>query len=124
MKKRGLRTYVSIVVSLMNEEENDTFEEFIDATDELVEVSAEEELQPHISLNALTGESSFKTMRVVGIVANKYKIHILVDTGSTHNFLDVAMAKRIGCKVIQTKPMTVSVAGGKKLMSMCVCKDF
>ena len=63
-------------------------------------------------------------MRVVGIVANRYKIHILVDTGSTHNFLDVAMAKRMGCKVIQTKPMTVSVAGGKKLMSMGVCKDF
>lgn len=34
------------------------------------------------------------------------------------------MAKRMGCKVIQTKPMTVSVAGGKKLMSMGVCKDF
>ena len=114
----------SLVVSPMNDEEDDSVEEFVDAIDELVEVSAEEELQPHISLNAFTGENSFKTMRVVGIVANRYKIHILVDTGSTHNFLDVAMAKRMGCKVLQTKPMTVSVAGGKKLMSMGVCKDF
>ncbi|GJZ37219.1 hypothetical protein Tco_0583410 [Tanacetum coccineum] len=47
---------------------------------------------PQISLNALTGITSYRTMRVIGHFG-KQKIHILIDPGSTHNFVDVFMAK-------------------------------
>ncbi|GKG11885.1 hypothetical protein Tco_0346122, partial [Tanacetum coccineum] len=57
-----------------------------------------------ISLNALTGVSSFKTMRIIRWV-DKHGLHILIDTGSTHNFLDVTTAKNIGCHIKPTCPL-------------------
>jgi len=48
---------------------------------------------PHISINALCGNQSFQTMRVTGM-SGKTSIHILIDLGSTYNFLDVAIAKK------------------------------
>ncbi|GKD45444.1 hypothetical protein Tco_1270089 [Tanacetum coccineum] len=43
---------------------------------------------PLISLNALTGKNSYRTMRVRAYVG-KNVVHTLVDCGSTHNFLDL-----------------------------------
>ncbi|GKE95612.1 hypothetical protein Tco_1580467 [Tanacetum coccineum] len=42
---------------------------------------------PHISLHALNGVHNYQTMRVVGFVG-KFIIHIVIDTGSTHNFVN------------------------------------
>ena len=44
--------------------------------------------EPCISVNALSGIQGYQTMRVVGFVGRK-PIHILIDSGSTHNFLDL-----------------------------------
>ncbi|GJW61807.1 retrotransposable element Tf2 [Tanacetum coccineum] len=71
----------------------------------------EEEVMPHISLNAMTGVISYQTMRVKGHV-KKQVLHLLVDCGSTHNFLDLHAAKRLGCKMRKTCPLQVSVANG------------
>lgn len=49
---------------------------------------------PEISLHALTGSLNLKTMRVVGIVGGQ-KVVILIDSGSTHNFLDHFIVKRV-----------------------------
>ncbi|GKB17084.1 putative mitochondrial protein [Tanacetum coccineum] len=60
--------------------------------DETVVDSGLVDLQaPLISLNALTRANNFKTMRVIG-TNSKNTIHILIDCGSTHNFLDKNMA--------------------------------
>ncbi|GKB03552.1 retrotransposon-related protein [Tanacetum coccineum] len=109
----------SLIVWADDEEE----EEFLDA-DETLADSAQEEMQPQISLNALSGISSFQTMRVIGLVAKGHKLHILVDSGSTHNFLDINMAKRLGCKIRSTCPLAVSVAGGRDMVTVSMCKDF
>jgi hypothetical protein len=55
---------------------------------------------------------------------NKHELHILVDSGSTHNFLDINVAKILGCNIRQTCPSTVTVAGGKQLLSVSECKGF
>ncbi|GJW85685.1 retrovirus-related pol polyprotein from transposon TNT 1-94 [Tanacetum coccineum] len=56
---------------------------------------------PHILLNALSGIPTHNTMRVRGHVL-KHILHILMDSGSTHNFLDIYMAKRLewGCEMV------------------------
>ncbi|GJS34368.1 putative mitochondrial protein [Tanacetum coccineum] len=59
-------------------------------------------------------------MRVKGRVGKKV-VHILIDCGSTHNFLDVHTAKKLGCKLAKTTPMQVSVANGQRMMSTSVC---
>ncbi|GKB34589.1 hypothetical protein Tco_0879531 [Tanacetum coccineum] len=59
------------------------------------ELTMQDEI-PQISLNALNGFNTFQTMRVTGKVG-KHELHILVDFGSTHNFLDVNVPKHVGC---------------------------
>ncbi|GJZ02922.1 gypsy/ty3 retroelement polyprotein [Tanacetum coccineum] len=54
----------------------------------------------------------------------KHVLHILVDCGSTHNFFDDNVAKRIGCLLKDTCPLAVTVGGGKQLISTQECKDF
>lgn len=49
---------------------------------------------PEISLHALTSSLNLKTMRVVGKVGGQ-KVVILIDSGSTHNFLDHSIVKRV-----------------------------
>ena len=50
----------------------------------------EEETDPEITLYALVGSPSLGTMRVKGRV-NSVLLVILVDSGSTHNFIDAAV---------------------------------
>lgn len=78
---------------------------------------------PYISLNALAGINAYQTMRVKGYVG-KQIVHILIDSGSTHNFLDLATAKRLGCRMFGTNPLQVAVPGGHKLVSNYECKQF
>ncbi|GJX53783.1 gypsy/ty3 retroelement polyprotein [Tanacetum coccineum] len=100
-----------------------TEEEFVNANDSLEEIG-NEEVQPQISLNALHGMSSFQTLRVVGLYADKHEFHILVDSGSTYNFLDINMAKKLGCSIKKTCPLSITVAGERQLVSVSECKGF
>lgn len=51
-----------------------------------------------ISLNAITGVSYYTTMRVRGIHGNKI-LYVLIDSGSTHNFVDKRLTEVLGCKL-------------------------
>ncbi|KAA8519441.1 hypothetical protein F0562_013684 [Nyssa sinensis] len=100
------------------EEEEDVFE---DVVQEMEKEDVQEELQ--ISVHALSGSLSYKTMRIKGKV-KKNMVTILIDSGSTHNFLDPTMAKRTGASIQFTNPLTVVVADGTKLQSKAVVKEF
>ncbi|GJW79606.1 reverse transcriptase [Tanacetum coccineum] len=100
------------------EEEKEYFE--VEEGDEVMPM--QEEL-PQISLNALNGSNTFQTMRVIGKVG-KHELHILVECGSTHNFLDDSVAKRIRCQWKKTCPLTVKLGEGKQLISDSECKGF
>nr|GEZ99448.1 hypothetical protein [Tanacetum cinerariifolium] len=54
----------------------------------------------------------------------KHKLHILIDCGSTHNFLDLNTPKKLGCQLTSTCPLQVEVAGGHQLTSKYMCKSF
>nr|GEY23607.1 hypothetical protein [Tanacetum cinerariifolium] len=73
-----------------------------------------QEQNPQISLNDLSGITNFQTMRVKG-QTNRQPIHILMDCGSTHNFLDVQKAKQLGCDLKATCHLQIFVAGGSQL---------
>ncbi|GJY55316.1 gypsy/ty3 retroelement polyprotein [Tanacetum coccineum] len=82
--------------------------------DTLVNILKKHDLHPQISLNALTGITSYRRMRVIGHFG-KQKIHILIDSGSTHNFLDVFMDKKLRCKIHKIDPLQVDVTEGNKI---------
>ena len=49
-------------------------------------------------------------------------LHILIDSDSTHNFLNTKMTKKLGCKVEEIGPMEVDVANGNSLACVAICR--
>nr|GEW13447.1 RNA-directed DNA polymerase like [Tanacetum cinerariifolium] len=96
-------------------DEEDCFEDCIDELEENKNSMGYQDLKPKISWNALTGTNNFQTMRVIGTVG-KHLVHILVDCGSTHNFLDKNLAKKLGLSIRPTGPLAVIVGNGNNLM--------
>ncbi|GJR43722.1 hypothetical protein Tco_1311825, partial [Tanacetum coccineum] len=41
--------------------------------------------------------------------------NVVFDNSSTHNFIDIRSAKRLGCKIRPTAPLLVSVANGEEI---------
>lgn len=61
-----------------------------------------EEEEPLISIHALTGEPAHQTLKAVGKVG-KHQFLILVDSGSSHNFLDSDLASKLHCELQEVK---------------------
>lgn len=73
-----------------------------------------------ISFNALSGSLKPKTIRIPGQVKRR-KVSILIDSGSTHSFIDEKLVKELKYKVEPTQSVTVTVANGDKLHSTATC---
>ena len=64
----------------------------------------------------------YKTMRVTVFVKIR-PLHIFNSFQEhTHNFLDVYMAKKLGCKMEEVGPIRVDVANGNNLACVVTCK--
>lgn len=87
------------------------------------EIREMEEEQPQISMHALSRSQSFHTMRVTGLYGRTL-LHILIDSGSTHNFMDMALARRLGCRLEETPAQSITVADGYHLQCLYICKGF
>ena len=78
---------------------------------------------PHISLNALKGMIGLNTLRVIDRV-EKQPFFILVDFGSTHNFISNQMTDMLRCKTTSIKALTVQVVDGGTMTCTSVCNNF
>lgn len=78
---------------------------------------------PQVSLNALHGRLNPETIKVLGRVKNN-TLAILVDTGSTHIFLDPHTARRLGCEIVSTASLSVTVADGSRVNCNYKCPNF
>ncbi|XP_042054806.1 uncharacterized protein LOC121799484 [Salvia splendens] len=91
--------------------------------DEIQEDEVNDEENPLISIHAINGSPSrgFRTMRVTGRIG-KRAIHILIASGSTDNFLDIQLAKKMGLQLTPVNPVMVDVADGNRLECKSMCK--
>ncbi|GKE61665.1 hypothetical protein Tco_1512032, partial [Tanacetum coccineum] len=116
----------ALEISPLDEDSDLSLEETLNEVDTMTAEESEllmSDCYPHISLNALSGIPTFNTMRMKASVA-KHILHLLLDTGSTHNFLELFIANKIGCKMKKTCPLHVIVVGGNKLVIAVVVRDF
>ncbi|KAJ8765745.1 hypothetical protein K2173_014867 [Erythroxylum novogranatense] len=74
----------------------------------------DEEDEPEISLHALTGWSNAQTMRVLVKIGSTEMI-VLIDSGSTHNFINGKLAESLKFPATQIQPNKVKVANGGHL---------
>ncbi|KAL2230956.1 UNVERIFIED_CONTAM: Retrovirus-related Pol polyprotein from transposon [Sesamum indicum] len=76
-----------------------------------------------VSLHAMKRHVHCKTLRMIGKVGDK-EILILIDSGSTHCFLDEKVARTLNCEIESSTPMMIRVADGSKLASNLICNQF
>ena len=96
-------------------------EEVEDEEAELVEMDEEEE-KAEITLCVLLASTSPSTMRVIAIL-NGQKTVIHLDTGSTHNFMDVTLAKTLKLPIDVESNFGVRVANGQVIRTLGGCKE-
>ncbi|KAK8947110.1 hypothetical protein KSP39_PZI006748 [Platanthera zijinensis] len=102
---------MEVVVEAVGEMEEDGEEEQLEFGAE-----GEETQGPQVSMNALTGVTHNQTMRVTASHQGQ-PISVLIDSGSTHNFLDEGPANRMQCHLDPIEPFSVAVANGKTITS-------
>eukprot|EP00253_Pinus_taeda_P036470 PITA_36470 len=70
-----------------------------------------EEMNPTISCNALAGVTTPQTIKIEGQIKKK-KVIVLIDSGSTHNFIACKVAKELNCFLYPAPECQVAVANG------------
>nr|XP_034886896.1 uncharacterized protein LOC118027607 [Populus alba] len=86
-----------------------------------MDIESAEEAIPEISFHALVGISHPRTFRVTGRIGHKELI-VLIDGGSTHNFIDQSVVIKLGLHVVRGKPFKVTV--GNKEVIECTGRCF
>ena len=80
--------------------------------DEILDsLAAEDGELMHISVHALAGTEQPKTLRLKAQLKNQHML-ILLDSGSSHNFLDKSLAAKLQCHSMGVLPTKVKVANG------------
>nr|KYP74492.1 Retrotransposable element Tf2 [Cajanus cajan] len=74
----------------------------------------EEELEHHLSFNALKGAAAMGTMRFTGSIAGK-EVHILLDSGNSDNFLQPKLAHYLKLPIEPASGLQVMVGNGNSL---------
>jgi hypothetical protein len=94
-------------------------EVFYDSTkvaDPVSEFDVVECKEPEISLHAIFGPSDSKSMRLLGLLHN-HQVSILIDSRSTHNFLDPSILSKLQLTVTSTPLLWVKIADSTSIQS-------
>ena len=124
----GHRCLRSQLYHMLLESETSTeadVEEFSDCVESLEDLSSAQQGEGDkavVSLHALVGIDGYQTMRVQGKIKNQVVV-ILIDTGSTHNFVDVNIARKGGWQLQPLASFNVTVANGEKLKVHDLCAN-
>lgn len=78
--------------------------------------------QAQISLHALLGHSIPQTLRVLGHLP-KNLVAVLVDSGSTNNFIQDKIAKQLGLTLKPAQSFQVLVGNGEELQCSTICSN-
>ncbi len=104
-------------------EVEEVFDEGLLQEEEEEAVQQDEPDEMGISVHALSGETPQETLKVQGEVGGKPLV-ILIDTGSTHSFIDYQVAKELKANMTVASPLIVTVADGHKVLSKLKCTRF
>ncbi|PWA61712.1 hypothetical protein CTI12_AA372010 [Artemisia annua] len=75
-----------------------------------------------LSIHALLGSWGSQTLQISSVIKRQI-VSMLVDSGSSHNFINISVARRLGLKLIAIPTKIVSVANGLKLLIQFIIKS-
>nr|TKR84335.1 hypothetical protein D5086_0000258830 [Populus alba] len=91
-----------------------------ESTDDSQDMLNSEDM-PEISFHAIVGAEHPQTLHVLGNLKNK-SVTMLIDGGSTHNFIDQAVVSKFGLIVNRSKQFLVMVANWEKITCNRQCQ--
>ncbi|CAA0829312.1 Unknown protein, partial [Striga hermonthica] len=77
------------------------------------------EEDPEISVHAMAGTQGPKTIKMSAWVRDR-RVIVLVDNGSSHNFINSSLSDKLNLQVTKVEPFEVRVANGERLK----CSEF
>jgi hypothetical protein len=80
------------------------------------------EVEPVISLNSLTSFSAPQTLKIIGYI-NHRKVIILVDSGSTHNFIHRRIAQETHCYIHVVNNFQIMIDNGSSMKCGWRCEN-
>lgn len=85
-------------------------------------IKSKENEEVRISLHAIGEHESLDLVRIAGEV-NGVPVIALVDSGSTHSFVNPEIVKQAGYNSVPTKPMEITVSDDGKIYCQHKCDD-
>jgi hypothetical protein len=79
-----------------------------------MDIESLEDAIPEISFHALVGTAHPQTFQVIGKIGNQ-EVIVLIDWGSTHNFIEQSVVTKFGLQVVCGKSVQVTV-GNKEII--------
>jgi hypothetical protein len=76
-----------------------------------------------VSLNAISGGGKPRLTKFRGLARNQVVLQLL-DTGSSHTFINVGLLDKISCTVVDITPTEVKVANGQTILCSQAVKNF
>lgn len=86
------------------------------------EVVVEKEVKPEISLIVVLGTANLTTMRILDTTGGTQAV-LLVNSGSTHNFLDPSILQKAKLPIDTSSTLPVKIANGKVIHSIGLCSN-
>jgi hypothetical protein len=78
--------------------------------------------EPHISMNALTGFSTPQNLKLIGYIENQ-KVIILIDSGSTHNFIHHYIYQEVNCYIHLVNNFQIMISNGGSMKCGGRCEN-
>ncbi|XP_077219649.1 uncharacterized protein LOC143853808 [Tasmannia lanceolata] len=97
--------------------EEDPMDDQLVSTDALANDNSAE-----ICFHAMVGQLNPRTIRVIG-VSTHTSLHILIDRGSTHNFVQEKVAQSLHWPIMPTTPFKVLIGNGDSLLCTHLCSN-
>lgn len=70
----------------------------------------------HLSLNSLSSKDNIECIKLWSVVQNKVLL-MLVDSGSSHTFINKTLVATLGLPIVYAQPKQVKLANGQLLLS-------
>ncbi|XP_057453401.1 uncharacterized protein LOC130745246 [Lotus japonicus] len=110
-QRKKSQVFFMVVDGLDSEECQEVLEQDLGPEVSVPKVSLNALHGDSISLNALDGDSQYPMMRLTGWLGKK-RIFLLIDTGSTHNFINQKLCHEGLSKLQCLQPVKITVADG------------
>lgn len=96
-----------------------------DETEDTTELAMAEPFEEMVtadisSLNALAGQVNPRSLRLIGEVGS-HCFQVLIDSGSTHNFIKPVLAEQLGLPIQPTTHFRVYIGNGDFLVCQLYC---